>query len=77
MNKPIIQIGNRVVNLNNVTYIIDRTVHFNDGTTWIALEPELQEMFAAMFETPRLTPVDVVTVVEEPLVIKKKTVKKK
>jgi hypothetical protein len=53
MNKPIVQIGNRVVNLNNVTYIIDRTVHFNDGTTWIALEPELQDLFAAMFETVR------------------------
>ena len=74
MNKPIVRIGNRVVNLNNVTYIMDRTVHFNDGSTWTALEPELQEMFEAMFETVRE---EIVTVVEEPLVIKKKTVKKK
>jgi hypothetical protein len=74
MNKPIVRIGNRVVNLNNVTYIIDRTVHFNDGTTWIALEPELQELFEAMFETVRE---ETVTVVEEPLVIKKKVTKKK
>jgi hypothetical protein len=74
MNKPIVRIGNRVVNLNNVTYIIDRTVHFNDGTTWTALEPELQELFEAMFETVRE---ETVTVVEEPLVIKKKVVKKK
>jgi hypothetical protein len=74
MNKPIVRIGNRVVNLNNVTYIIDRTVHFNDGTTWIALEPELQALFEAMFETVRD---EIVTVVEEPLVIKKKVVKKK
>ena len=76
MNKPIVQIGNRVVNLNNVTYIIDRTVHFNDGTTWTALEPELQDLFEAMFETARAEP-ETVTVVEEPLVIKKKVVKKK
>ena len=74
MNKPIVRIGNRVVNLNNVTYIMDRTVHFNDGSTWTALEPELQEMFEAMFETVRE---EIVTVVEEPLVIKKPTVKKK
>ena len=74
MNKPIVRIGNRVVNLNNVTYIIDRTVHFNDGTTWIALEPELQELFEAMFETVRE---ETVTVVEETLVIKKKVTKKK
>jgi hypothetical protein len=74
MNKPIVRIGNRVINLNNVTYIIDRTVHFNDGTNWIALEPELQALFEAMFETVRE---EIVTVVEEPLVIKKKVVKKK
>jgi hypothetical protein len=74
MNKPIVRIGNRVVNLNNVTYIIDRTVHFNDGSTWTALEPELQELFEAMFETVRE---ETVTVVEEPLVIKKKVTKKK
>jgi hypothetical protein len=74
MNKPIVRIGNRVVNLNNVTYIIDRTVHFNDGTKWTALEPELQELFEAMFETVRN---ETVTVEEEPLVIKKKVVKKK
>jgi hypothetical protein len=74
MNKPIVRIGNRVVNLNNVTYIMDRTVHFNDGTTWTALEPELQELFEAMFETVRE---ETATVVEEPLVIKKKVTKKK
>jgi hypothetical protein len=75
MTKPIVRIGNRVVNLNNVTYIIDREVHFNDGTTWTALEPELQELFEAMFETARSAP-DLVTIKEEPLVIKKKVTKK-
>jgi hypothetical protein len=75
MTKPMARIGNRVINLNNVTYIIDRTVHFNDGTTWVALEPELQELFEAMFETARAAP-EPVTVKEEPLVIKKKVTKK-
>ena len=74
MTKPLVRIGNRVINLSNVTYIIDRTVHFNDGTTWTTLEPEIQELLAAMFETPRPMPVELE---EEPLVIKKKTVKKK
>ena len=73
MTKPMARIGNRIVNLNNVTYIIDRTVHFNDGTTWVALEPELQELFEAMFETARAAP-EPVTVKEEP---KKKVIKKK
>jgi hypothetical protein len=76
MNKPIVRIGNRVVNLNNVTYIIDRTVHFNDGTKWTALEPELQDLFEAMFETARAES-ETVTVVEEPLIRKKKVLKKK
>jgi hypothetical protein len=38
------------------------------------LEPEIQDLLAAMFEEPRPMSVEVV---EEPLVIKKKTVKKK
>lgn len=70
----LVKIGSRFVNPSNVTYIIDREVHFNDGSRWVAMEPEIQEILAVMFETPRI---ETVTVVEEPLVIKKKTVKKK
>jgi hypothetical protein len=70
----LVKIGERFVNPDNVTYIIDREVHFNDGSRWVATEPEIQELLAVMFETPR---VETVTVVEEPLVIKKKVVKKK
>jgi hypothetical protein len=70
----LVKIGDRFVNPFNVTYIIDREIHFNDGSRWVATEPEIQEILAVMFETPR---VETVTVVEEPLVIKKKTVKKK
>lgn len=70
----LVKIGDRFVNPSNVTYIIDREIHFNDGSRWVATEPEIQEILAVMFETPRI---ETVTVVEEPLVIKKKTVKKK
>ena len=70
----LIQIGNRLINIENITYITDRTVHFNNGDKWTALEPEIQDILAIMFETPR--PVEV-TVEEEPLVIKKKVVKRK
>lgn len=70
----LLKIGDRFVNPANVTYIIDREIHFNDGSRWVAMEPEIQEILAVMFETPR---VDTVTIVEEPLVIKKPTLKKK
>ena len=64
----LVKIGNRLINPDNVTYIIDREVHFNDGSRWVATEPEIQELLATMFEHPR------VTVEEEPIVIKKATV---
>jgi hypothetical protein len=70
----LVKIGDRFVNPFNVTYIIDREIHFNDGSRWVATEPEIQDLLAIMFETPR---VETVTVVEEPLVLKKKVVKKK
>jgi len=68
------KIGDRFINIENITYIMDRTVHFNNGDKWTALEPEIQDILAIMFETPR--PVEA-TVEEEPLVIKKKVLKKK
>lgn len=70
----LVKVGDILVNPNNVTYIIDREIHFNNGNRWVATEPEIQELLAVMFETPRP---ETITVVEEPLVIKKKTLKKK
>jgi hypothetical protein len=70
----LVKIGGRLINPDNVTYIIDREIHFNNGSQWVATEPEIQELLATMFEHPR---VETVTVVEEPLVIKKKVLKKK
>jgi hypothetical protein len=70
----LVNINGRLVNPDAVTFIIDREVHFNNGNRWVATEPEIQELLAIMFETPR---VETVTVVEEPLVTKKKVLKKK
>ena len=70
----LVKINNIVIETMNVSYIIDRDVHMNNGKSFTLLEPEIQELLAAMFEEPRPMPVEVA---EEPLVIKKKTVKKK
>ena len=70
----LVKINNMIIETMNVTYIIDREVHMNNGKSFTLLEPEIQDLLAAMFEEPRPTPVEVE---EEPLVIKKKTVKKK
>jgi hypothetical protein len=72
----LVKIGGRFVNPVNVTYIIDREIHFNDGSRWVATEPEIQDLLALMFEHPREEEVETVTVIEEPLVRKKKVVKK-
>jgi len=68
------KIGGRFVNPDNVTYIVDREVHFNDGSRWVATEPEIQDLLAIMFETPRP---DEFIIKEEPVVVKKKVVKRK
>jgi hypothetical protein len=73
----LVKINNIVIETMNVSYIIDRDVHMNNGKTFTLLEPEIQDLLAAMFDEPRPMPVETVTVVEEPLVIKKKVVKKK
>jgi hypothetical protein len=70
----LVKIGDRLVNPVNVTYVIDREVHFNDGSRWIATEPEIQDLLAIMFETPRP---EYAEVIEEPIAIKKPTTKKK
>jgi hypothetical protein len=73
----LVKINNRIIETQNVTYIIDRDVHMNNGKSFTLLEPEIQELLAVMFEEPRPMPVETVTVVEEPLVRKKKVLKKK
>jgi hypothetical protein len=73
----LVKINNRIIETQNVTYIIDRDVHMNNGKSFTLLEPEIQELLAVMFNEPRPMPVETVTVVEEPLIRKKKVVKKK
>jgi hypothetical protein len=46
----IVKIGDRVVNISNITYIIDRNVFFNNGTSWIMTEPEIQQLLYVLFE---------------------------
>ena len=70
----LVKINNIVIETMNVSYIIDRDVHMNNGKSFTLLEPEIQELLAAMFEEPRPMPVEVT---EEPIVVKKKVTKKK
>ena len=77
----LVKIGSRFVNPSNVTYIIDREVHFNDGSRWVAMEPEIQEILSVMFETPRPEVIygdpALGEDVSRPKPVAKKTVKKK
>lgn len=70
----LVKVGDILVNPNNVTYIIDREIHFNNGNRWVCTEPEIQELLSAMFETPR---VETMVMPEAVTKIVKKTVKKK
>jgi hypothetical protein len=70
----IVTINNKHYNLSAIVKIHDRQVYFNDGKSETFTEPEMQELFTWLFNEPRD---EAVTVVEEPLVIKKKVVKKK
>ena len=49
MNK----IGQYYFNLDNITWIIDREVFFNNGKSLLLTEPEIQELFAILFNEPR------------------------
>jgi hypothetical protein len=49
MNK----IGQYYFNLDSITWIIDREVFFNNGKSLLLTEPEIQELFAILFNEPR------------------------
>ena len=70
----LVKINNMVIETMNVSYIIDRDVHMNNGKSFTLLEPEIKDLLASMFEEPRPMTIEIE---EEPLVIKKPTVKKK
>ncbi len=44
-----IKIGHYYFNISNITWIIEREVHFNNGKSIILTEPELQDLFAILF----------------------------
>jgi hypothetical protein len=44
-----IKIGQYYFNPSNITWIIEREVHFNNGKSIILTEPELQDLFAVLF----------------------------
>ena len=77
----LVRIGERFINPENITYIIDREVHFNNGTRWTATEPEIQDILAVLFETPRPEVIygdpALGEDVSRPKPVAKKTVKKK
>jgi hypothetical protein len=70
----LVNINGRLVNPDAVTFIIDREVHFNNGSRWVATEPEIQELLAIMFETPR---VETMVLPEEVTKVIKKTITRK
>jgi hypothetical protein len=70
----LVKINNTIIETMNVSYIMDREVYMNNGKSFTLLEPEIQQLLEKMFEEIRPMPVEVE---EEPLVIKKPTVKKK
>lgn len=57
-----IKIGQYMFNLDSITWIVDREVFFNNGKSLILTEPEMHDLFAAMFNEPR----------EEPIIVEKK-----
>ena len=77
----LVRIGERLINPENITYIIDREVHFNNGTRWTATEPEIQDILAVLLETPRPEVIygdpALGEDVSRPKPVAKKTVKKK
>lgn len=66
------KIGKYSFNLDAITWIIDREVFFNNGKSLTLLQPEIDALCALLFTDK----VQTITVKEEPLVIKKPTVKK-
>jgi hypothetical protein len=48
-----IKIGQYYFNPSSITWIIEREGHFNNGKSIILTEPELQDLFAYLFNEPR------------------------
>lgn len=47
------KIGQYYFNTDNITWIIEREVFFNNGKSLLLTEPEIQDLFAILFNEPR------------------------
>lgn len=47
------KIGQYYLNIANITWIIDREIFFNNGKSLLLTEPEIQDLFAVLFNEPR------------------------
>jgi hypothetical protein len=72
-----IKIGQYYFNPSSITWIINREVHFNNGKSIILTEPELQDLFAVLFNEPRLPIMEAVEETMKDLDIKPKKKAKK
>ena len=73
-----IKIGQYYFNPSNITWVKDREVHFNNGKSMILTEPEIQDLFAHLFNEPRVESPILKAVEETKKDLKiKKVVKKK
>jgi hypothetical protein len=72
-----IKIGQYYFNPSSITWIINREVHFNNGKSIILTEPELQDLFAVLFNEPRLPIMEAIEETMKDLDIKPKKRAKK
>jgi hypothetical protein len=73
-----IKIGQYYFNPSSITWVKDREVHFNNGKSMTLTEPEIQDLFAILFNEPRVESPILKAVEETKKDLKiKKVVKKK
>jgi hypothetical protein len=72
-----IKIGQYYFNPSSITWIINREVHFNNGKSIILTEPELQDLFAVLFNEPRVPIMEAIEETMKDLDIKPKKKAKK
>jgi hypothetical protein len=72
-----IKIGQYYFNPSSITWIINREVHFNNGKSIILTEPELQDLFAVLFNEPRVPIMEAIEETMKDLDIKPKKRAKK
>jgi hypothetical protein len=72
-----IKIGQYYFNPYSITWIINREVHFNNGKSIILTEPELQDLFAILFDERSSLEIAIEETKKDLNIKPKKVVKKK